>query len=356
LGDTQYLLALTCAAIIAAGNAIAVNAEQAPPYELIPKAVPAAPTAPTPNSPTAALAAESAKRFAEADPLLTSLDSLTAPEWNAMPLRIYVETGRDYGTIDGDSMPLPKSGSEAVLREFGCTHALVKKFSRTQRSVYAAIYTFYSPEGAYGAYSCMREGASTVVVRGAASSENDDSVSFWKGRRFVVVKGQSDDDEVSKALVGRLADRLAQLIQSDSAVPAMVSKLPYLYRLTGSEKLFMGPLAARRFGNVPDVQDLQIEKSRGAAFADYLFPPPAAERLRAMVVDFGNPALAQNVYANYSATVSDGRKTQALDSFSLMFKLNNSYLMCALRGNRVVVVSGARRKDSAALLSRQLAY
>jgi hypothetical protein len=314
------------------------------------------PPAVVPQSAAASAAASNAARLAALDPLLTPIDKLVEPEWNGHPLEVFVNTGKDFGAIAGTSLPVPYAESPAMLQEFGCTHALVKQFDRTQRQVRLIIYTFYSPDGAYAAYSCLRRGASTVVVRGGASSEDDDSISFWKGARFVVISTRSDDDEVSKELVSKLADQVQQAISADSAKPSLLYRLPSLYRVRGSEKLFMGQLAARRFGNVPHLSELELERSSGAAFAEYQTPPPGPDRMRALIVDYGNLALARNVYTNYSEAMSEGRKTQLVDADALLTRLSSGYLLCALRGPKVIILSGARHKDAATFMARQLAY
>jgi hypothetical protein len=195
-----------------------------------------------------------------------------------------------------------------------------------------------------------------VVVRGGASSETDNSISFWKGRRFVVVTSATDDDELGKALVSSLADQTVAAIGGDSENPTLLSSLSSLDRVSGSEKLFFGTLAARRFGNFPDTIGLAVDRSTGAAFAEYQFPPPWSERMRAMLIDYGDPGLARNIFNGYAGALAAEHKKCALGPDSVLCKLTNAYIYCAVRNSRLAVISGARRKESATMLARQLAY
>jgi hypothetical protein len=296
------------------------------------------------------------RRAAEADPLIRHLSQLSAPDWSKDPPQAYVNSSGGYGTVNGLSVPVPRGESPAFLQEFGCTHVLVQNFRRTQRQVQLAVYSFMGPEGAYGAYSVLRDGATTVIVRGGASSETDKTVSFWLGRRFVVITSASEDDEVSKALVSSLADQMTQLIREKADLPALLTSLSGLYRVQGSEKFLMGSTAARKFTPLPHVAALTIEKSLGAAFVEYHFPSPQPDRMKALLVAYPTADLARSVYNTYSAAMSEGRKSWPLEPDKLLCKADDGFSLCTRSGTRVLVLTGARHKETPMLLVRQLMY
>lgn len=304
----------------------------------------------------AAAAVSGARQAAERDYLLTRLSHLSSPDWNRDQVQTFINSAGGYGTVNGASVPVPGTLSPALLQEYGCTHVLVQNFHRTQRNVQLVIYTFVGPEGAYGAYSVMRDGASTVIVRGGASSETDCSVSFWQGRRFVVASSASEDDEVSKALVSSLADQMSALIRERADLPGLLTSLSGLYRVQGSEKFFMGSAAARRFSPMPHIVSLSIERSLGAAFVEYHFPSPQPDRMKSLLVDYPSAELARSVFSTYSATLSEGHKSWLVQPDRLLCKLDEGYALCTLSGTKLLVLTGAKHKDTPLLLVRQLMY
>jgi hypothetical protein len=277
---------------------------------------------------------------------------LDAPGWQADPPRLFSQANDRVVAGNGgpDEGLLPDAG---MLRELGLKDFVKTNFRRPQRSAGVEVFEFRDGAGAFAAYSCMRQGASTVVVRGDASSEDDNSICFWQGRFFVRLTVSAEEDDPSKSLIRSLADQLSQGIKDHSGLPQVVQRLPVADRLAGSEKFFLGPLAARKFNAAPNSNILLIERSAGAAFADYQFPRPDPERMKLLLVDYGEPSLARNVYTQYVASLANNHKAEVLSPDAQMFKMSsNSYLLCRLRATTLAIVSGARKKLSAVMLDR----
>jgi hypothetical protein len=282
------------------------------------------------------------------------LDVLKAGDWQSSPAEHFQGVGRTFVTASGANLPNPGGESAEALREYGCTHVFVKKFWKPQRNATIAMFYFPETRGAFGAYSIMRQGSSNVVVRGDASSEDDDSISFLKGNYLFKLSNSAGEDEVSKDLITGLATQLNEAVSGKADVPPLVSTLPGLDRLRGSEKFFMGPVTARRFTLAPFVGQLFTAKFSGAALADYIIPPPQAERLKLLVVDYENPETAKGIYDSYIELVSASHKPTLETPTSQLFKSNNSFVFCQLRGKKIALISGARRKAAPLMLARMI--
>lgn len=257
-------------------------------------------------------------------------------------------------TADGKEVEEVGDEPADILREYGCIKAICRVF-RKERSICSVNeYVFASPQGAYGAYSVMRQGASTVVIRGDASSEDDNCICFWQRNRFVLLKTNSDNDDEAMAVLAKFADKLSIKSQQAAPLPAFFSSLPNWDKIKGSEKLFMGPLALRRYSNVPFGNSLLIDRTQVGVIADYAISSPYRERLKLLVIECGNSNLAKTVYNGYAMNVGfSSDKVERSDSL-LSAKLSDSYLMSQILGTRVAVVCGARKKSAPQILLRQV--
>ncbi|MCC7531486.1 MAG: hypothetical protein IT342_23490, partial [Candidatus Melainabacteria bacterium] len=243
-----------------------------------------------------------------------------------------------------------------ILAEFGVRKCYKRTYQRGQRFVQAAVYFFASPEGAYGAYNYMRQGAATIVVRGAGSSEDDLSISFWKGQSFVRLTQTSEEDEESKEALRAIAKVIDAGIAPTSLPPLVLNQLPVIDRVNGTEKLVMGPNSARKFFPAPFVGSLSLERARAAVTADYRFQIPP-ERLKLLVIDYGNKSLAGSVYENYRNELDAEHETKEVNDASTptgMVRLDNGYMLVQLRGTRIFVIMGARKRFSPLILARQI--
>jgi len=247
-----------------------------------------------------------------------------------------------------------------ILREFGCQGVWRKTFQRGQRSLYIDLYQFASSSGAYGAYKLIRQGAATVVTRGDASSEDDQSISFWKDKYVVNLFTSAQDDDEAKSALSQIADGLDKGITDHGSYPRVLSLLPKLERVGGSERIVMGPMSARRFFPAPFIGDLAFDGANAAAVADYKVQEPYHERLKLLLVDYRDANSARRAFDKYSNVISEDNKTVELDPdeypTSTLAKVSGSYVLCQQRGGQVIVITGAKKKLSPLLLSHNLYY
>lgn len=272
--------------------------------------------------------------------VVSFLEHLTLPGWNAV------------AGISADGNP----DKTAMLKEFGCKASFSKGFQRGQRRIDVVVYSFGSSTGAYAAYGLLRRGSSTFVARGDASSEDDQSVSIWKDRYFISVSGTSEDDEESKLAVSTVATQLTNVIAGRGELPRSLYRLPSLDRVRGSERVVMGPLSARHFFPAPSLNLLSLPNSLGGGIADYQFQAPFRERMKLMVVDYGNAAAASQAYQQYVQSIEEQHPNISPSDVEsrALFKMVSSYLLCELRGTRILLVSGARKRSAPLMLARQV--
>lgn len=282
------------------------------------------------------------------------IGKLAAPGWEALPLEALKVRDGALQTPDGRTVAEAAGHPANFLMEFGCTDAVSRRFRRGQRICTVAIYRFASTTGAYGAYTNLRVGASTVLIRGNASSEDDDSISFWKGDCFVALSSNVENDDEAKALLTAFANVIAPQIADTGEKPALLRQLPMIERTVGSERLYLGPVAAKPHVSIPYI-DLPLAKCKGALSADYQFPHPYSERLRLLLIDYQSPAVADGVFKAYTTALAAGNKVLEDTPRQLLCKMNNSFLMCGRSGDKqIFVVWGARKKYSPGMLARQL--
>jgi hypothetical protein len=242
-----------------------------------------------------------------------------------------------------------------VLLEFACNQIVQRIYQRGQRRIIAEVFCFPNTDCAYAAYNLLRRGSTTVVQRGDASSEDEDSISFLKGRYFIRIYGTSESDDESKGVVGKLADAIGSTIPGGGGVPLMIARIPSFGKVRGSEKLVMGPLSARRFFPIPYIGTVPFTNSQGGAVADYTMQDPP-DRVKLLCINYSDPGSAANAYSGLVGALRESKMpvaTKNVDSpTSLLFKVEGGYLLCRQAGSSLVVVSGAKHKNSPEYLAR----
>jgi hypothetical protein len=249
----------------------------------------------------------------------------------------------------------PEDKIDPVLGESRLSFALRKIFSRGQRKIYVDIYKCEQPLGAWSLYSQYRKGASTVIVRGDASSEDDDSVSFVKGRYFISIYGTSQDDSESKDVVRSLADLLCQKISEQANTPVLLQHMPQFELVRGSEKILLGSNGLRRYLAVPGQIEFDWTQVRAVCIADYQVEVPVKERLRLAVLDCVDAACARSVYKSYIegyCSVANKEPGDRLSRSNNSFKTGKGFFQVALKANQVLFVLGGKKDFSGQFLLR----
>lgn len=311
----------------------------APP--MVPSVAPPQMVAPTPGASAV---------LQQQDPLLQHLNTIQVKDWIGEPCSIKLPS--DIGT---SVLQFPPQLNPDILREYKPTSIIVKNYARTQRAVTAFIFTFPDIPRAYGAYSALRTGSSNIVVRGDMSSESDQYICFLKGTRFVVIYSQVAEDDMSKQAASAIADQLAHSIDEHIESLRFLQSMPYLDRMPGTERIIAGPISARKYLPIPFIQMLRIQDARQALAADYQFPHPDADRVKAMLIDYGDKTIAFNIFTQYSDRLAEQYKSKFITTYMQASRTGDSYMLCGYSGSRVFIVAGAHRKISLSVLGRQFA-
>ena len=283
------------------------------------------------------------------------LDSLAPPGWEAPPAIKLTADSKLLLGADGKAVYDVQGKNSAVLAEYRCTEVAIRRFRRGDLNCELDLFRFASTDGAYGVYSTMHAGSSTVLMRGQGNSEDENSITFYTGNALAYLHSASDGDAEAKAMMGHLADQISKRLPVGQNVPRMISAMPYMDRVTASEKFFMGSQEALRYGNVQFSDALLLDQSRGAACADYQYSRPMAERLKLMLAEYPNQSVARNAFSSYTSTMTAyAHKTLDKSDSQTVCKMAGGFLMCGIMGSRVFVISGAKRATSPSVLARQL--
>lgn len=295
--------------------------------------------------------------------LYSLMKSLNFTGWTEVKSGLYLkEGGRYIDSLSTEGRYLRSSsfasGKEGILEECGCQAVAQKVFRRGNRFVTFEAFKFDSTVGALAGYNFLRSGSTTVVKRGDGSSEDSQSISFWQDKYFFRIFTSEEDDSEAKEVVSAIAGKVNGVIRAHAGPILIMKSLPSLDRVKGSEKVVRGSLTASHYYSLPYIRKLLIESARGAAVADYQVYYPNRERLKVLYIDYGDQEKAQRAYINFASSMSelqppvDGGPEHSPRS---LFKLNKRFVFCELKPRgRLVVISGARKKNSCQALSSQI--
>lgn len=244
-----------------------------------------------------------------------------------------------------------------MLGEFKCIAMVHKVFKRGSRYIIVQGYEFQEPIGANAAYAYLRKGSTNVLTRGDGSSEDADSISFFQDTCFFRLTGTSLDDDESKEVITKLSDNIVTAIGRHAPPPAILTLMPVIDRVKGTEKVVLGPLTAGKIVSMPCLDALSIGRARAGAVADYQMFIPFRERLKLLCIDYGNDVLAEQMFNNYQSKLTELNKAgvTVAANRSFVFKQGKQFLFCELKSaGRVVVISGARKREASALLARSI--
>ncbi len=264
-----------------------------------------------------------------------------------------------------------------LLKEYHCKMQGRQILQRGARRIIIDAYQFDTTDGAYGSYCAAHRGSSNFLPDSDAASEDPDSISFCKDNYFFCLYGGQTDDEEAKAAISKLAIRLVAKIKQSQYVkqfpgslasayaeslapagnkrPAIFNLMPAFERLAGSEKVVMGATGMKRFFPAPYSANL-VPLLNGSV-ADYKLEWPDRDRLRLLIAHYPSAQAAGLIYANYTSTLSSEHSEKSADGYTCptaMFKVANGFLLCQLRDKQIIVITGARHKDSLSQLAHQI--
>lgn len=321
-------------------------------------AITAAPTSPTSPAATASpiSPASPAAPALPVAPTSPVTQAVSAPGFSTGSTATEVNSGSFRSA--NPFLPGRDSAREAILAEYRLNDFFRKTFKRGQRYIYIDVYNFQNSEGAYGAYNYLRRGSTTVLPRGDVGSEDDDSISFVQGKTFLSIYGTSHDDDESKEVLSKVASQAVQYMGDKGVQPDILNRLPRLDLVHGSEKIVMGPNSVKRFFPAPYLNSLGLDHGPVVGcVADYQMQEPAKERLKLMVLTFKTSSEAAERYKNFLTEMGVARNDGVSDLVNQpinVFKSGSTYLAIEQRGPDLLMIIGARKRFSPALVLRQV--
>ncbi|MBU6450318.1 MAG: hypothetical protein KGS72_00965 [Cyanobacteria bacterium REEB67] len=309
------------------------------------------------NRLTATPPAPAAGEAAKTSPSATATTSATAA-MQAASAGPHQDAGAQSFRTVSPRLPEADTNRETILGEYKLNGFFRKAFQRGQRTIYIDAFDFQTVDGAYGAYNYLRRGATTVMPRGDAASEDNDSISLVQGKTFLSVYGTSEDDDEAKEAMQKVAGEAVKYIADKGLQPAALYRLPRLELVRGSEKIVMGPLSVRRFFPAPYLTALGLENGTVVGcVGDYQIQEPAKERLKLMILTYRSAAEAAAARQNFLTQLAEGHgsdpSTMMAQTINVV-KVSSTFLAVEQRGADILMVIGARKRFSPALVLRQV--
>jgi hypothetical protein len=118
----------------------------------------------------------------------------------------------------------------------------------------------------------------------------------------------------------------------------------------------MGPVSARHFFPAPLLNKLSFPNSTTGGIADYQFQAPFRERMKLLILDYPSPAAAAEAYESYTAALQEQHPNIAPNDVAqhALYKMANGYFVCELHSQRILLITGARKKSAPIMLARQV--
>jgi len=148
--------------------------------------------------------------------VLQKLLPTSVHEWNfAEPSRVY--TGREiFKYMDG---------AGEVYLAYGFQRLLVQRYAHpNQEEILVEIFDMGLPRNAYGAFTNM-QGRGPAVEIGQNGEYKSGLLTFWKGRHFVCVMIDRENDDAKRAVL-EMGAMISEAIKEEGAIPGILQYLP----------------------------------------------------------------------------------------------------------------------------------
>lgn len=159
--------------------------------------------------------------------MMTPSDTLSrAALQNLLPTSLYQWSFAELSKIyTGREIFQYMDGAGEVYLAYGFQRLLVQRYARSnQEEILVEIFDMGVPRNAYGAFTNM-QGRSPAVEIGQGGEYKSGLLNFWKGRFFVCVMIDRENEEAKKAVFG-IAAMISEYIREVGLVPEIISMLP----------------------------------------------------------------------------------------------------------------------------------
>lgn len=159
--------------------------------------------------------------------MLTPSDTLSpAALQEVLPTTLYEWTFAESSkTYTGREIFQYMDGAGEVYLAYGFQRLLVQRYARpNQEEILVEIFDMGVPRNAYGAFTNM-QGRGPAVEIGQGGEYKSGLLNFWKGRFFVCVMIDRENEEAKKAVFG-IAAMISENIREVGLVPEIITMLP----------------------------------------------------------------------------------------------------------------------------------
>lgn len=131
-------------------------------------------------------------------------------------------------------------GAGEVYRTYEYRYLLVQRYASPDREeILVELFDMGSPRNAFGVFTCV-QGRGPAVEIGQDAEFKNGLLCLWKGRYFVYIQTDGENDEVREAVFG-LGRMIADAIQESGTRPPLLQCLPEGEYLPGTLRYFFHP-------------------------------------------------------------------------------------------------------------------
>jgi len=230
-------------------------------------------------------------------------------------------------------------GAGEVYLAYGSRRLLVQRYARpNQEEILVEIFDMGLPRNAFGAYSNM-QGRAPMRRIGQEAEYKNGLLTFWKGRFFVCVMIDHENDEATKAVLA-LGRHIADAIREEGAKPGILDLLPKGKYLPATLRYFYRHEILNIHFYLASANLLSLNEKTDAVLVRI-----TGDKSRLLLIQYPNVAEAVTAYATFTAHyMPDAAETGAV-------KTENKRWTAAIRqGACIAVVFDARTQSGARAL------
>lgn len=232
-------------------------------------------------------------------------------------------------------------GAGEVYLAYGFHRLLVQRYTRAQQEeILVELFDMGLSRNAYGAFTNM-QGRGPAVDIGQGAEYKSGLLSFWRGRFFVCVMIDNENEE-AKAAVLEFGNQISRNIGEDGPTPALVRDLPNdLFERQSLRYLYRHEILNIHY-YVADNNIFRLNESTNAVLARL-----KSDRSHLLLVQYRDSEDAAAAYAEFTTSYMPEAKGKG----SIQTE-NKKWTVCRLYGKYVLAVFDAvSETDSQQLLT-----
>ena len=187
-------------------------------------------------------------------------------------------------------------GAGEVYLAYGFSRLLVQRYALPQQEeILVEVFDMGLPRNAFGAFTNM-QGRGPACAIGQAAEYKSGLLSFWRGRFFVCVMIDNENEEATKAVLD-LGSRIAKSIGDDGPIPSLLRVLPQeLFELQTLRYFFRHEILNIHF-YVADKNIFRLNESTDAVLVRL-----KSDKSHLLLIQYPSSEEAAAAYADFTAS------------------------------------------------------